>query len=190
MDPAAIATPPKGFEEGYVPIVLYQGQLKPPECGGKPSPSDPHCDQKCKAAGHCCTGATSSDQHPSCAMGCKVSQLTGSVSECKVTCNKNDNTCNWNLGGIPQNNCGTCPGGCGFPKVQDCLDGCEFGFPASCEDSCAKAGHHCVGATSSFQHPSCAMGCTISQHTESVNDCKATCRKNDNICNWNIPAFA
>jgi len=190
-DPAAIATPPKDLEEGYVPIILYQGQQKPPQCDGKPGPSPPsppsdHCEQKCKAAGHCCTGATSSAQHPSCAMGCEVSQHTGSVSECKATCQKNDHTCNWNLGGIPQNNCGSCPGGCGFPKLQDCMDGCEFGFPASCEDSCAKAGHYCVGATSSFQHPSCAMGCTISQHTESVNECQATCRKNDNTCNWKI----
>ena len=192
-DPAAIATPPKGLDEGYVPIILYQGEQKPPECGGKPTPpaptpppSDPHCDQKCKAAGHCCTGATSSDQHPSCAMGCAIAKHTGSASGCKATCNKNDNTCNWNLGGIPQYNCGSCPGGCGYPKVQDCLDGCEFGFPASCEDSCAKAGHYCVGATSSFQHPSCAMGCTIAKHTGSVSDCEATCRKNDNTCDWSI----
>jgi len=32
VDPAAIATPPKGLEIGYVPIVLYQGYDKPSEC--------------------------------------------------------------------------------------------------------------------------------------------------------------
>lgn len=31
-DSAAIATPPKGLENGYVPIVLYQGYQKPSEC--------------------------------------------------------------------------------------------------------------------------------------------------------------
>jgi len=31
-DAAAIATPPKGLEYGYVPIVLYQGYTKPSEC--------------------------------------------------------------------------------------------------------------------------------------------------------------
>jgi len=147
-----------------------------------------HCEQKCKAAGHCGTGATSSAQHPSCAMGCSASQHTGSVSECKATCHTNDNTCKkWNLGGITQYNCGECSGGSGFAEVQDCLDGCHFGFPASCEDSCAKAGHCCTGATSSAQHPSCAMGCQAARHTGSVSECKATCHTNDNTCKkWNL----
>jgi len=158
--------------------------------GKKAAPSAPNCEQKCKAAGYCCTGATSSARHPSCAMGCSASQHTGSVSECKATCHKNTKTCDWNLAGIPQNNCGGCPGcatsDCGFAEVQDCLDGCDFGFPASCEDSCAKAGHCCTGATSSAKHPSCAMGCQAARHTGSVSECKATCRTNDNTCDWKL----
>jgi len=34
VDPAAIATPPKGLEIGYVPIILYQGYKKPADCAG------------------------------------------------------------------------------------------------------------------------------------------------------------
>jgi hypothetical protein len=41
MDPAAIATPPKGLENGYVPIVLYQGYKKPSECVGPSPPAPP-----------------------------------------------------------------------------------------------------------------------------------------------------
>merc|ERR1712072_502407 len=40
MDPAAIATPPKGLEIGYVPIILYQGVKKPADCTDSP-PSRP-----------------------------------------------------------------------------------------------------------------------------------------------------
>jgi len=32
MDSAAIASPPKGLEFGYVPIILYQGYKKPALC--------------------------------------------------------------------------------------------------------------------------------------------------------------
>jgi len=32
VDPAAIATPPKGMEHGFVPIILYQGLARPAEC--------------------------------------------------------------------------------------------------------------------------------------------------------------
>jgi len=89
------------------------------------------CEDSCAKAGHCCTGDTSSAQHPSCAMGCQAARHTGSVSECKATCLTNDNKCIWNLGGIPQDNCGECSGGCGLAEVQECLDGCEFGFGSS-----------------------------------------------------------
>jgi hypothetical protein len=33
VDSAAIATPPKGMEQGFVPIILYQGYKKPEGCG-------------------------------------------------------------------------------------------------------------------------------------------------------------
>lgn len=37
MDPAAIVTPPKGFEYGFVPIILYQGYKKPYDCLAAPA---------------------------------------------------------------------------------------------------------------------------------------------------------
>lgn len=53
---------------------------------------------------------------------------------------------------------------------------------SSCEDKCASAGHCCSGGDSSFQHPSCAMGCIVSKHTGSVDECQAKCLENDNTC--------
>lgn len=41
MDPAAIATPPKNLEHGYVPIMLYQGYDKPAECSNVPPSPTP-----------------------------------------------------------------------------------------------------------------------------------------------------
>merc|ERR1712070_1176954 len=57
---------------------------------------------------------------------------------------------------------------------------------ATCEERCAAAGHCCMGSVSSYQHPSCAMGCAIAKHTSSLEQCQQTCQANDNTCMWTI----
>lgn len=52
----------------------------------------------------------------------------------------------------------------------------------SCLEKCAQAGHCCTGDVSSFQHPSCAMGCSVSKHVGSLSECRTQCLDNDNTC--------
>merc|ERR1712176_1617407 len=56
----------------------------------------------------------------------------------------------------------------------------------NCEEWCTNAGHCCTGTVSSFQHPSCAMGCTIAKHPESLMECQQKCHGADNTCSWSI----
>lgn len=58
--------------------------------------------------------------------------------------------------------------------------------PKSCEARCAAAGHCCTGTVSSWQHPSCAQGCIIAQHTKSAAACKQACKGADGKCDWSI----
>jgi len=48
---------------------------------------------------------------------------------------------------------------------------------ASCDTKCVEAGHCCMGDVSSFNQPSCSMGCTIGAATDitSVEECQRTC---------------
>eukprot|EP01051_Picozoa_sp_SAG22_P012282 SAG22_NODE_1261_length_4977_cov_9.689832_1_plen_255_part_00 len=46
---------------------------------------------------------------------------------------------------------------------------------SSCPSSCLAAGHCCVGDVSSYQTPSCAMGCTIAAQSASTKSCMAVC---------------
>jgi len=59
-------------------------------------------------------------------------------------------------------------------------------LPTTCEGWCLSDGHCCSGTVSSYNHPSCAMGCTIAKHTSSLAECQQTCRDNDNTCSWTI----
>ena len=45
----------------------------------------------------------------------------------------------------------------------------------TCPDKCAAVGHCCIGDTSSYQHPSCTMGCTMGSQTTSREHCIAQC---------------
>eukprot|EP00937_MAST-01D_sp_MAST-1D-sp2_P006054 g6054.t1 len=47
----------------------------------------------------------------------------------------------------------------------------------TCEQGCAAAGHCCVGLSSSFNNPSCAMGCWFANHSDvaSQDACRAVC---------------
>jgi hypothetical protein len=94
--------------------------------------TQPHgtCEAQCKAAGHCCEGAVSSYNHPSCAMGCAmVAAGAKSVAECKAACVGGDNTCAWHAYGIDFNNCENCPKGCDASDgVSECELGCELAF--------------------------------------------------------------
>lgn len=149
VDGAALVNPPAGLEHGYVPVALYEGFEKPDGCHAPPPvpptpPSPPRpvptpaptppaptpttCEGWCTDAGHCCVGAVSSYNHPSCAMGCFIAKNTKSVEECKSTCLANDKTCTWKIGGQTMSNCQSCPSGCSAAGgVDECLFGCEHG---------------------------------------------------------------
>lgn len=45
--------------------------------------------------------------------------------------------------------------------------------PPACEAQCIKEGHCCSGRISSYQHPSCAMGCAIARHTSNLEECQS-----------------
>eukprot|EP01065_Artemidia_motanka_P031351 TRINITY_DN3767_c0_g1_i1.p1 TRINITY_DN3767_c0_g1~~TRINITY_DN3767_c0_g1_i1.p1 ORF type:complete len:769 (+),score=237.69 TRINITY_DN3767_c0_g1_i1:78-2384(+) len=62
--------------------------------------------------------------------------------------------------------------------------------PSTCDGWCLSAGHCCNGTISSYNHPSCAMGCFIAKHTSSVTECESQCRQNDNKCSWSIAGTA
>eukprot|EP01062_Namystynia_karyoxenos_P041340 TRINITY_DN3012_c0_g1_i1.p1 TRINITY_DN3012_c0_g1~~TRINITY_DN3012_c0_g1_i1.p1 ORF type:complete len:779 (+),score=206.78 TRINITY_DN3012_c0_g1_i1:113-2449(+) len=154
IDNAVLVTPPKGLEIGHVPIALYEGPGKPDGCTGEPPsppspPSPPRptpapppptpappppatCDGWCLSAGHCCKGAVSSFQHPSCSMGCFIAQHAASEAECEAQCRKADNTCAWSYAGKDMNNCDSCPKvgerECSAADgVEECLFGCKHG---------------------------------------------------------------
>lgn len=81
------------------------------------------------ADGHCCKGAISSWQHPSCAMGCAIARHTSTVSECESACHAHDNVCKWSIAGMEMNNCEVCPDGCDAQDgVVECLEGCRHSF--------------------------------------------------------------
>ena len=46
---------------------------------------------------------------------------------------------------------------------------------SSCPSYCLAAGHCCVGDVSSYQTPSCAMGCTIAAQSPSTKSCMQVC---------------
>lgn len=102
----------------------------PPPPPTPPAPTPPAtCEERCAAAGHCCAGAVSSWQHPSCAMGCTIAKHTESVSDCEGVCHANDNTCGWSIAGIDMNNCLHCPSGCDASAgVDECIEGCRNSF--------------------------------------------------------------
>jgi len=102
----------------------------PPPPPTPPTPTPPAtCEERCVADGHCCTGAISSWQHPSCAMGCTIARHTSTVSECESTCHAHDSVCEWSIAGVEMNNCEKCPNGCDAQDgVDECLEGCRHSF--------------------------------------------------------------
>jgi hypothetical protein len=127
--------------------------------------ANPLCQARCLDAGHCCVGATSACQLPSCAMGCTVAGRTQSVAECKAICkgaadpssgctfvvpspageyhkpedkwaNQTMQMCN--NGPILANGtqCSSCGGGRPGPE---CEQGCEFGDPTTAMPAVWKA---------------------------------------------------
>ena len=57
--------------------------FSPPNWASHP---DATCEDKCATAGHCCVGANSGCQKPSCAMGCIAADHTTSEAACNATC--------------------------------------------------------------------------------------------------------
>jgi len=87
------------------------------------------CVQRCQSAGYTCGSCTnlktgedegrgnqncgSSYNHPSCAMGCHMGQLSTNEKDCENECDKNDNQCTWVFRATLMSNCGSgsgCPG--------------------------------------------------------------------------------
>lgn len=58
--------------------------------------------------------------------------------------------------------------------------------PKTCGDGCIAAGHCCTGLESSWQHPSCAMGCALGRESATIDACVAECHAADNKCAWTI----
>jgi hypothetical protein len=60
--------------------------------------------------------------------------------------------------------------------------------PKNCSDACVLAGHCCEGSqVSSFQHPSCVMGCAFGQSnlgSSNLSSCEEMCHEVDNLCDW------
>ena len=54
--------------------------------GAARAAADPGCAAKCTTAGHCCQGANSACQKPSCAMGCLAAAAASSEAACNATC--------------------------------------------------------------------------------------------------------
>jgi hypothetical protein len=74
---------------------------------------EPACEAKCNVAGHCCVGAGSSCQKPSCAMGCLAAAHTASEAACNASCTAaapKKSVCSWPLPNtnITFNMCGSC----------------------------------------------------------------------------------
>lgn len=87
------------------------------------------CEQRCAAAGHCCTGTTSGYQHPSCAQGCIVAAGTKTLQACEAVCTAADGKCSWTFDATQMSNCGSCPSTCCNAVVAgECNQGCGFGF--------------------------------------------------------------
>jgi hypothetical protein len=78
--------------------------------------SEPTCEAKCVVAGHCCPGAGSSCQKPSCAMGCIAGAHAKTEAACNASCTAagpkkgGGSNCNWPLPGtnITFAMCGSC----------------------------------------------------------------------------------
>lgn len=64
-------------------VDLREVTASPAAAGGT---TDPLCQQRCIAAGHCATGQISACQRPSCAIGCTIAGRTATASGCKHQC--------------------------------------------------------------------------------------------------------
>ena len=79
-------------DSGGVQPATYHAVVTPPASAAAPplapgsGTSNPLCDQRCLAAGHCCQGDTSGCNKPSCAMGCILAGRTASAAACKASC--------------------------------------------------------------------------------------------------------
>ena len=96
----------------------------------KPDVQSASCEAQCQKEGHCCTGTTSSYQHPSCAMGCLISAAGATtLDECVSSCHAADNKCESTFHDLKLNMCGSCPTGCDASDgVGECLEGCRIAF--------------------------------------------------------------
>ena len=61
--------------------------------------------------------------------------------------------------------------------------------PGNCTASCVAAGHCCVGNVSSYNQPSCTMGCTIARGTALVGACQRTCLDISRNGSCDVPAW-
>ncbi len=68
------------------------------------------------------------------------------------------------------------------PPAQSCEASCLHG-PAFAHPR-LELGHCCIGTNSSGSMPSCAMGCLIAEHTQSLEQCENTCMAAAHQCSF------
>lgn len=126
----------------------------------QPPPIKPlSCEEKCAASGHCCSGLVSSDQQPSCAMGCAIGQTGATLEKCRSVCLQMPHQCTFKFQNLTFQMCSNCnwkpdqkipPGlspfaSCASYNVGECLIGCSYAhgaavaplFPLINETTCA-----------------------------------------------------
>ena len=115
---------------GGVPVSTNWTKWQPASAAA--AAAAPSCEDQCKAEGHCCEGAVSSYQHPSCAMGCLMATSGGAkdLDECEAGCQSADGQCEYKFkGSLELQMCESCPKGCDASDgVGECLEGCRLAF--------------------------------------------------------------
>jgi hypothetical protein len=108
---------------GGVPLDTSWSKWKPPLQSSA-------CEAECVKEGHCCTGTTSSYNHPSCAMGCLMAAAGAStLAECEAGCQATDGKCESTFKDLALHTCGECPKGCDASDgAGECLEGCRLAF--------------------------------------------------------------
>merc|ERR1712166_697838 len=79
------------------------------------------------------------------------------------------------------------------PMATNLTASMEQSIRATCEQQCQSSGYTCKSCTntncaSSYNHPSCAMGCYMGHLSKTVQACESACDKGDNQCGWTFRA--
>ena len=88
------------------------------------------CGAQCLADGHCCVGATSSYNLPSCANGCALAGAgVTTYAACAGLCARaRAADCKFSHKNVSIDMCSDCPAGCDATGPSECEDGCRIAF--------------------------------------------------------------